>query len=310
MWGFAVFSDKKLDLKGGLIDSGPRLAEGHVHTNGDIKLHKGVYIDGYLSAVGPPKHKHKHKSDNGATPPPPPPNTTPKPPKKPKKPKDPLHGAIVTGGYNLSADPIPFPQISRSELAALALENGEYWGDIKHEKHGDQSPFLPPADKDEKGHPDKDDDVITLRGYIHGSVRIEKDAHVIIDGVVFITGKVELRGKSYSGAGAIISDREIKIAKHENLMDMDTSKVAFVSLSKKGIKIENDAKVGGGIYAPKGKIKVGKNAYIFGSLAGQSLDLKKSGGGKKKKGLHLTRDTDYQPPFLGHFVSVLGWREK
>lgn len=291
MWGYAMFSDKKLKLKKKvLIDSAPRAHEGNIYVNSEVKFDKkGVVIDGDLSFIAKVKHKPHH-------------NEKPKP-YNPKK--DPLYGVTISGKVDAAAERQPLPQVSDTFLKEEAMKNGSFYGDIH--LHKDEIEIHEKGIKgQDKDHGKTDwtegDPPFVLKGFIKGNVHIDGKIPVEIQGIVFVTGKVDLNGSRYFGNGAIVAGKGIKIGKNADLTLLDSVKVALVSLSKKGIEVKNKAKVGGGLYAPIGKIKIGKDAVIFGSTAAKEF--------KVKDKVRITRNTDFQPPFLGKYVSILGWEER
>ncbi len=158
-------------------------------------------------------------------------------------------GGNVTGERKSAAAEVAFPVIDPAALRLSAAAMGITTGNVTVSK-GSQ----------------------TVRGIINGDLDCSSHANMVIDGIVFVTGKVNLSGGSYAGPGLLVALGDVTISGGSETEGGVANNLAIVALSTSNtaLKISGNGSMNGAIIVPNGTT-VMHAAHITGTLATNKL---------------------------------------
>lgn len=189
----------------------------------------------------------------------------------------------VTGGMTSGVPPMSFPDVD-STFKALSLVNGT----------------MSPSG----GMLTIDDPLTVAQGKINGSL-VVGDNGCTINGVVWVTGDMQIRGPVY-GIGTFVVDGNISIDARYTLDTTAVTNVLYISTStsSSAVDLGGNRTFKGLIYAPYGGVRVHGTPEIIGGIASNTMDL--SGNPT------ITKWTEFDdtPPPMPTTFQVSGWEEQ
>jgi hypothetical protein len=191
------------------------------------------------------------------------------------------NGGYISGGTQSGVAEVPFPEIDTASLLTEATALGVTIGSISVNSGS-----------------------VTLRGKLVGDLTVGSTGQVNIDGLLWVTGNVQLKGQSYTGNGTLIASGTVALAGGSGFTGAETNNLAIVTLSSANpaLTITGNSTVRGGLYVPNGGTTVEGNTRIVGTLASNTVNMTGSA--------HFTRPTDYIAPWqLADKPRVLFWQE-
>lgn len=141
-----------------------------------------------------------------------------------------------------------------------------------------------------------------VRGVINGNLDCSSHAGLTIDGIVFVTGKVNLSGGSYAGPGLLVALGDITISGGSATEGGVANNLAIVALSSSStaLKITGNGAMSGAIIVPNGTT-VMHAAHITGTLATDKLVMTGSST--------VTRDKTFEWPDPLSTFRIGYWKE-
>ena len=184
----------------------------------------------------------------------------------------------VTGGLTEHVSEVPFPVID---------------DDFKGEAVADGATFGTRTVSDGS----------LLKGVITGDLTISTPLGCRVDGVVWVTGKVTVKGP-VNGNGTFVAEGKLDLQANQTIALGDTSSILFITLSSAddAASMQGNAKFKGMIYAPNGGLKMQGNPTLIGSVCSKSVSLGGSPTILGWDGFFMD-----PPPTPGAF-RVLGWQ--
>lgn len=194
-----------------------------------------------------------------------------------------VSGATVTGKVQSRAARVPFPRVDEVWLRSQATTLGTTVGNVSYSSG-----------------------TCVLGGVLVGDLKLSSSARLVIDRILWVTGSVDLSGWSYAGDGVLIAEGPIHLSGGDGFTGSESSNLAIIGLQTEGSKsaaitIDGQAKVRGGLFAPKGTVSLSGQTTIFGSLAARQL----SGTGQA----HITCNTAFLAPLQLSDPRVRYWQE-
>lgn len=194
-----------------------------------------------------------------------------------------VKSATVTGGFRGGAPKIPFPKMDEPAVEAEAEALGIVRGNLSFSSGTHY-----------------------LKGKLEGDLVVTSSARIVIEGLLWVTGKVDFSGWSYGGDGMLVAEGPVRLTGGNGFTGSETNHLAIVALSNAGGKtvaltIEGQATVRGGLFVPKGKTSLAGEARIYGSLA--TRELAASGEA------HITCNTAFHAPDDLNDPRVRYWEE-
>lgn len=123
-------------------------------------------------------------------------------------------------------------------------------------------------------------ETVVLMGKYDGKVEVMDGGHVIVDGLVFITGEFKMNsGARISGAGTIVGLKKIKLYGDSSNTLGDSNRLAFVSMESNShaIELNGPDPIKGLLYAPNTHHLHFKDTPLIGAVAAKSIYLHGSG---------------------------------
>lgn len=176
--------------------------------------------------------------------------------------------ATADAGLFANAKPVVFPTVDLTSVKAAASAYGVTNGNLTASSG----------------------QTVIAKGLINGNINISGTGALVIQGPVWVTGKVNLSGSSYSGAGSLYAEGDVNISGNSGLSIADTTQMAIVALASDNgaLNVSGSSRVGGAVYVPNGLLSLSGSATVFGSLAANNVNLSGS--------MHITRNTNQQWP--------------
>jgi hypothetical protein len=192
---------------------------------------------------------------------------------------------LVTGGTQSNAPAVPFPTVDTAGLLAEAEARGTMVGDRSYSSG-----------------------TTILSGKLVGNLATSSTARPQIDGILWVTGNVDLAGQAWVGDGTLICEGRMTISGGSGFTGAETNSLALVCLSSSlstsspAVSISGNSVIRGPIYAPNGMTTISGGPTIFGTLATNAVSL--SGNPT------FTRNTDLISPWsLASGPRVRWWEE-
>lgn len=189
--------------------------------------------------------------------------------------------AGATGGSTQYAGAVDFPPLDAAGLIAQAKLLGTTTGNVTRSGSG----------------------TVHVSGFVDGDITISGGGKLIVDGLVYVSGKVTFSGSAYTGSGTIVAAGDITISGGSSFNRSETNNLALVTLStsKSAMTLSGGASVGGAVYCPYGRLTVSGSANVFGSVASNTVTM----SGK----MNITRNTDFQWPTIFGHPHAIAWQE-
>ena len=174
------------------------------------------------------------------------------------------NNGTVTGGIQSNANPVPFPTYDTAALLAEAQAKGITTGDVSSSSG-----------------------TTVLGGEIVGNLKTTSSAQITIDGILWVTGNVNLSGQSYGGNGILVCEGTISLSGGSGFTGSETNSLLIITLSSASpaLTVGGGATVRAAVYVPNGGTKISGTSMIYGAVATKTLDL--------TGGLDLIRDTNF-----------------
>lgn len=189
--------------------------------------------------------------------------------------------AGASGGSTQYAAAVDFPPLDASGLIAQAKLLGRTTGNVSGS--GGQT--------------------VHVSGFVDGDINISGGGKLVVDGLVYVSGKVTFSGSAYTGSGTIVAAGNIVVSGSSSFNRAETNNLALVTLStsKSAMTFSGGASVGGAVYCPYGNLTVSGGANVFGSVAANTVSMSGS--------MNITRNTDFVWPAIFGHPHAIAWQE-